>query len=99
MKIIAEIGLPPLSEDEIAQLAEECEKEITEYILRQVPKKSIEELSISCSLQLTTELDLDTQVEILQKYSTGHDLTFVVDSAVEFGADWLERRLVELKGK
>lgn len=97
MKPIVEIGLPELDEERIGQLAEQCEQEISKFIFDRIPQKSIEELSVSCSLNLTDILDLDIMIEITQKYDTGINLDDVIESASDYGSMWLEKRLMELK--
>ena len=97
MNPVVDIGLPDLDEDTLDSLAEECEEEVTNFILREIPPKSIEELTISCSLNLEQELQLDIEVDIVQKYDTGHDLEKVINQASEFGSDWLEQKLRGMK--
>ncbi|MFX0044428.1 MAG: DUF3194 domain-containing protein [Candidatus Hermodarchaeota archaeon] len=92
-----DIGLPDLNEEDIEGLAEECEAEISMYILRRVPKKSIEEMSVNCIIELGSELDLDLQLDLVQGYDTGLDLDKLLHNATVYAADWLEKRLRELK--
>lgn len=92
-----DIGLPDLNEDDIEGLAEECEAEISMYILREVPKKSIEEMSVNCTIELGSELELDVQLDLVQGYDTGLDLDKLLQDATAHAADWLEKRLRELK--
>lgn len=92
-----DIGLPDLDEEDIERLAEECEAEISAYILREVPKKSIEEMSVNCTIELGSELDLDVQLDLVQGYDTGLDLDKLLHDATVHGAEWLEKRLRELK--
>ena len=92
-----DIGLPNLNEEDIEGLAEECEAEISTYILRRVPKKSIEEMSVNCTIELGSELELDVQMDLVQGYDTGLDLDKLLQDATVHGADWLEKRLRELK--
>ncbi len=93
-----EIGLPLLSEDDLESLAEACENEVTNYLLSRIPQKSIEELSVSCSLEFTNKLDVDIAIDISQKYDNGQDLDVLVTQAAEFGMSWLEKELREMKG-
>lgn len=92
-----EIGLPDLSEEDVEKLAEECEARITEFILTKVPKKSVTELYVICSLQLGDQLDLDVQLDISQDYDGGIPLEELLDEATTHGVKWLESRLQELK--
>jgi hypothetical protein len=92
-----EIGLPSLNDQQIESLAEECEDEITRFILDKIPKKSIAEISVSCILEFDKELDVDVQIDIEQSYDTGHTLDEILDTATKYGAEWLEKRLKELK--
>ncbi|MDF1539620.1 MAG: DUF3194 domain-containing protein [Candidatus Thorarchaeota archaeon] len=92
-----EIGLPELDEERIGQLAEECEHEISNYIFNTVPRKSIDDLVVICSLALSEQLDIDIVIEITQKYDTGTNLNEAIESASEFGSDWLQKRLMEMK--
>lgn len=94
-----EIGLPSLSDQQIEALAEECEDEITNYILGKIPKKSIAEISVSCVLELDEELNIDVQLDLEQNYDTGHHLDEILDAATKYGTDWLEKRLKELKAE
>ncbi|TFG07629.1 DUF3194 domain-containing protein [Candidatus Thorarchaeota archaeon] len=96
--IADEIGLPDLSEEQIEILAEACEARVTDYILDKIPKKSIEELSVSCTLQLGEQLDVDIDIDLSQKYEVGSDLDDLLSEAAEYGTAWLENRLRELKG-
>jgi len=92
-----EIGLPCLNDQQIENLAEECEDEITNFILGKVPKKSIAEISVSCILELDEELSVDVQLDLEQSYDTGHQLDEILDAATKFGTEWLEKRLKEMK--
>ncbi len=97
MTPVVEIGLPELDEEHIGQLAEECEYEISNYIFSIIPIKSIDNLDVSCSLDLSEQLDIEIIIEITQKYDTGTDLNQVIERASEFGSDWLQKRLMEMK--
>ncbi|MFW9908713.1 MAG: DUF3194 domain-containing protein [Candidatus Thorarchaeota archaeon] len=98
MSPVVEIGLPQLDEEKVGQLAENCEQEISNYILSVVPSKSIEEMSISCVLEIADEqLNVNIDVDIIQKYDTGQDLEEIIENASEHGAKWLEGKLLELK--
>ena len=97
MKQVVEIGLPILSEEDIEQLTENCEEEIARFIFNQLPEKSIEELAVSCTLEMDSELDVDIEIAISQKYDTGQDLDALAEAASEHGLKWLEERLLEMK--
>ncbi|UCE11379.1 MAG: DUF3194 domain-containing protein [Candidatus Thorarchaeota archaeon] len=97
MDPIAEIGLPDLSEDDLEQLVQDCEAEVTNFILGKVPQKSIEEISVVCSLDLDEKLDLEISIEITQKYQTEHNLDEIVAQATQQGTEWIEKRLLEMK--
>ena len=92
-----EIGLPSLDDQQIESLAEECEDEITKFILGRIPKKSVAEISVSCILEFDEELDVDIQIDLEQSYDTGDQLDAILDTAAQYGTEWLERRLKELK--
>ena len=96
---IGDLGLPSLSEQEIESLAEECEAAVTEYILANIPAKSIEELAVSCIMEYTSQLDVELIIDITQKYNTGHDLDILTKEASNHGLAWLEERLMEMKGR
>ena len=69
------IGLPDMSEEVMEQLAEECEAQVSKYILKKIPEKSIDTLFVSCTLELMDgQLDLDVQLEISKLFDTGHSL-------------------------
>ena len=93
------IGIPPLSEEELEQLAEECEDEVSTFLFEKLPSKSIEELAVSCVLELSDKLDVDIQIDLVQKYETGHFLDKLVQEAIEHGVNWLDQKLMELKGR
>ena len=97
MKPVVDIGLPELDEDTLNALTEECETELSSFILNEIPGKSIEELSITCILELEEELQLTIDIDIVQKYDTGHDLEEVSNRASDYASDWLEQRLKEMK--
>ena len=97
MKPIVKIGLPDLQAEDLDVLIEGCEQEVSDFILESIPSKSISELSVSCSLELNSELDLDFQVTLIQQYDTGHSLDELINQAMDHGAVWLEKRLVEMK--
>ena len=100
MTNIIDIGLPDISEETIERLAEECESQITSYLLERVPEKSIEDLFISCTLNLLDgQLDVDIDVEIGQGFDTGQSLDDLIQKAIEWGVEWLEKQLMELKDK
>ena len=94
------IGLPELSQEVIEQLAEECEAQVSQFILKKIPEKSIETLFVSCALDLVdSQLDLDVQIEINQLFDTGHSLDDLLQDATDFGVEWLETTLTEMKKK
>ena len=92
-----DIGLPDLSAEDIELLGEQCEEEITEYLLQILPKKSIEALSVSCILDLKESLDIEIDLDVAQKYETGHDIEELLELATQHGIKWLEDRLREMK--
>jgi hypothetical protein len=92
------IGLPELSQEVMEQLAEECEDQISKFILKAIPDKSIDTFFVSCTLDLVdSQLDLDVQIEISQLYDTGQSLDDLLQEATNFGVEWLENRLTEMK--
>ena len=94
------IGLPELSQEVIEKLAEECEAQVSQFILKKIPEKSIETLFVSCTLDLVdNQLDLDVQIEISQLFDTGHSLDDLLQEATDFGVEWLETKLTEMKKK
>jgi hypothetical protein len=94
------IGLPELTEEVIEQLAEDCETQISRFILKKIPQKSIDTLSVSCTLELLNgQLDLDVQVEIDQLFDTSQSLDDLLQEATNFGVEWLESQLTEMKKK
>jgi hypothetical protein len=100
MNPILSIGLPDLSEEALEQLAEECEAQVSKFILKKIPEKSIDTLFVSCSLELQdSQLDLDVQLEITQLFDTGHSLEDLLQEATHFGVEWLENQLTEMKKK
>ncbi len=100
MTNIIDIGLPDISEETIEELAEECELQITRYLLERVPEKSIEDLFISCTLSLLDgQLDVDISIEISQGFDTGQSLDDLIQEAIDWGAEWLEKQLMEMKSK
>ena len=100
MTAIIDIGLPDISEDIIEQLAEECEVQVSDFIKNKVPEKSLDILFITCSLNLTDgQLDVNLDIDISQAFDTGHDLDDLLQEAVDCGVEWLEKKLMEMKGK
>lgn len=100
MSTIIDIGLPDLSEDIIEQLAEECEVQVSDFIKNKVPEKSLDVLFITCSLNLLDgQLDVNLNIDISQAFDTGHDLDDLLQEAVDCGVEWLEKKLMEMKGK
>ena len=97
MPPVVDIGLPPLDEETLNALAEECEKAVTDFILNDIPSKSIDELSISCILNLDDELELIIDIDLVQKYDTGHDLEAVSNRASEYASEWLEQQIKGMK--
>ena len=94
------IGLPDLSEEAIEKLAEECEAEVSKFILKKIPEKSIDTMFVSCSLELVDkQLNLDVQLEIRQLFDTGHSLDDLLQEATDFGVEWFENQLTEMKKK
>ena len=99
MSVVIDIGLPDISEDIIEQLAEECELQVTDFIKNQVPEKSIDALFVACSLNLSDgQLDVNLDIDISQAFDTGHDLDDLLQDAMDCGVEWLERKLMEMKG-
>lgn len=97
MNEVTDIGLPQLSAEDIENLTEECESEITRFIFTLIPEKSISELSVVCSLDLSDTLFLDIELDVTQRYNTGHSLDEILEQAVEHAQEWLEQRLREMK--
>ncbi|MFW9803057.1 MAG: DUF3194 domain-containing protein [Candidatus Thorarchaeota archaeon] len=89
--------MPSLDDQQIESLAEQCEDEITKFILGKIPKKSVAEISVSCILEFDEELDVDIQINLEQSYDTGNQLDEILDDATRYGTEWLEKRLKELK--
>ena len=82
------------------QLTEECEAQISRYVLKKIPEKSIDTLFVSCALELMDgQLDLDVQLEISQVFDTGQSLDDLLQEATDFGVEWLEKQLTEMKKK
>lgn len=100
MSTIIDIGLPDISEDIIEQLAEECEIQVSDFIKNKIPEKSLDVLFITCSLNLQNgQLDVNLDIDISQAFDTGHDLDDLLQEAVDCGVEWLEKKLMEMKGK
>ena len=100
MSPILSIGLPDMSEEVMEQLAEECESQVSKHILKKIPEKSIDTLFVSCTLELMDgQLDLDVQLEISQVFDTGQSLDDLLQEATDFGVEWLEKQLTEMKKK
>ena len=100
MSTIIDIGLPAISEDIIEQLAEECEVQVSDFIKNKVPEKSLAVLFITCSLNLQNgQLDVNLDIDISQAFDTGYDLDDLLQEAVDCGVEWLEKKLMEMKGK
>lgn len=98
MNAVLRIGLPELTAEDIASLAELCEEHITGYIFEKLGSKSIEEMTITCILEMDDDgLQLDVQIDIEQKFETGHDLDALLDEATQNGVKWLEKQLMEMK--
>jgi len=100
MSVFIDIGLPDISEDIIEQLAEECEVQVTDFIKRKIPEKSVDTLFVTCSLNLLDgQLDVNLDIDISQAYDTGNDLDDLLQEAIDCGVEWLEKKLMEMKGK
>jgi hypothetical protein len=99
MSPVLSIGLPELSEEVIEKLTEDCEAQISGFIVKKIPEKSIESMFVSCTLELENgQLDLDVQIELSQVFDTGHSLDDLLQEATDFGVEWLEKQLTEMKG-
>ena len=100
MNPVINIGLPDIADDVLEHLAEECESQIINFIRSKISEKSIETLVVSCSLTLDDgQLDIETDIDINQSYSTGHDLDDIIQEANACGIDWLEKQLTEMKNR
>ncbi len=100
MTTIIDIGLPDISEDMIEQLAEECEVQVTDFIKNKIPEKSLDVLFVACSLNLQdSQLDVNLDIDISQAFDTGHDLDDLLQESIDCGVEWLEKKLMEMKGK
>jgi hypothetical protein len=98
MNPVLSIGLPNLTEEVIEKLTEDCEAQISGFIVKQIPEKSIESMFVSCTLELENgQLDLDVQIELSQVFDTGHSLDDLLQEATDFGVEWLENQLAEMK--
>ncbi len=100
MSPILSIGLPEISEEVIEKLTEDCEAQISSFIVKKIPEKSIESMFVICTLELENgQLDLDVQIELSQVFDTGHSLDNLLQEATDFGVEWLETQLTEMKDK
>ena len=100
MSVVIDIGLPDISEELIEQLAEECEVQVTDFIKSKLSEKSIDALFVTCSLNLSEgQLDVNLDIDISQAFDTGHDLDDLLQEAMDCGVEWLEKKLMEMKGK
>ena len=98
MSPLLSIGLPEISEEVIEQLTEDCEAQISNFIIKKIPAKTIENMFVSCILELENgQLDLDVQIELSQVFDTGHSLDDLLQEATNFGVEWLENQLTEMK--
>ncbi len=98
MNPVLSIGLPTLSAEVIEKLTEDCEAQISGFIVKKIPEKSIESMFVSCTLELENgQLDLDVQIELGQVFDTGHPLDDLLQEATDFGVEWLENQLTEMK--
>jgi hypothetical protein len=98
MTPVLSIGLPELTEEVIEKLTEDCEAQISGFIVKKIPEKSIESMFVSCTLELENgQLDLDVQIELGQVFDTGHSLDDLLQEATDFGVEWLENQLTEMK--
>lgn len=89
-----------MSEEVIEQLAESCEEQVSKFILKKIPEKSIDTMFVSCTLELVdSQLDLDVQIELSQLFDTGHSLDDLLQEATDFGVEWLENQLTEMNKK
>ncbi|MHA1944398.1 MAG: DUF3194 domain-containing protein [Candidatus Thorarchaeota archaeon] len=100
MSPILSIGLPEISEEVIEKLTEDCEAQISGFIVKKISGKSIESMFVSCTLEYENDqLDLDVQIEINQVFDTGHSLDDLLQEATDFGVEWLENQLTEMRDK
>jgi hypothetical protein len=98
MSPVLSIGLPEIPGEVIEKLTEDCEAQISGYIVKKIPEKSIESMFVSCTLELENgQLDLDVQIELSQVFDTGHSLDDLLQEATDFGVEWLEKQLTEMK--
>ncbi len=97
MTPVVELGLPELDEEQVSLFAEECEQEITNYLLNIISAKSLEDLTVVCILETSDQLDAFIEIDITQQYDTGHNLDDLIEEATQHGYDWLEERLRGLK--
>ncbi|MFW9848953.1 MAG: DUF3194 domain-containing protein [Candidatus Thorarchaeota archaeon] len=96
MTPVVEIGLPELDEEQLNSLVEECEQEISNFILSKIPVKSVEDLTVVCIFELSDQLDVSIEIDVSQKYDTGHNLEELIEKATQHGYEWLEKQLREL---
>ena len=98
MSPLLSIGLPEISVEVIEKLTEDCEAQISDFIVKKIPSKTIESMFVSCTLELENgQLDLDVQIELSQVFDTGHSLDDLLQEATDFGVEWLENQLTEMK--
>jgi len=96
MTPVVEIGLPELDEEQVNSLVEECEQEISNFILSKIPAKSVEDLTVVCIFELSDQLDVFIEIDVTQKYDTGDNLEELIEKATQHGYEWLEKQLGEL---
>ncbi len=97
MKKSVDIGLPALPDEIIERLAEECEQEATSFIMKRLPSKSIEHMSVTCLLSMNDQLDFEIGFDIALHYDMGISLDSLLEECAEHVTTILEQRLKGLK--
>jgi hypothetical protein len=99
VKLLEEIGIPELTEDQMQTLSETAEKAARDYVLSKVPKGKISALDITVevvgSKPVTVEVDVDLMLSpLMKKYEEK-----LADEAAEKAFEAAEQYLRELKCK
>ena len=96
MKLVEELGLPELTNEEIEQLCTIAENAAKKYILSKINAKGIEKLDIFVEAEGTKPLDLNIEIDLvlspqLKDLDPKEIVAGAIDKAFEAGEKFLRK--------
>ncbi|WP_456366092.1 DUF3194 domain-containing protein [Thermococcus sp.] len=96
---IVHIGLPELSEDELAAIGELAQETILRCIFGELTRSEVKDIEVTTRISRNETLDLEVEVYLEVPVFLKADPDALVDEAIERAYKAVEKRLKELAAK